>query len=106
MHPSPVTTPWSELEARLTGPQAKPARLALVHALQTQAEALNQRLSSMSLGRSSFAIAEAYADAVEAALGFLHALQEAPAAREAPAATADRRAQPVPAGSASSTQAR
>lgn len=68
---SHLATPWSDLEARLAGPQGGQARQDLISALEAQSGALQKSLASMTLGRGDYALSEAYADAVDAALGFL-----------------------------------
>lgn len=69
-----VSEPYSELEARLYGREGPQVLQTLRATLEKEAEGLYQRIASKDLDRRQYALTQAYADAVEAALGFLGTL--------------------------------
>ncbi len=64
-------SPWTELEARLAGPDGAQALAELIANLEKERQDLEQKVQSMTLDRPGFSLSQAYLDAVEAALGFL-----------------------------------
>ncbi len=70
---STPSTPWSDLEAALAGPQSAALAQSLQSSLEDQRQNLSQKIQSLSMDRSAYALTQAYLDAIEAAQEFLAA---------------------------------
>lgn len=73
-----ATTPFSPLEARLLGTESEGVRAHLVQALSAEREALRHQIAAKAFGRDLYPLAQAYENALQAALDFLSRIPRAP----------------------------